>query len=246
MDERQIIKSGQNEKSDGLFALIFFLFTCACIVFSVLCLAGTSVLFFARNYVLYSFIAGALLCAIGGVCMWFTYTGKEAWKRMGITFYVLLLFCLILLFIFQRTGFFAVIKNADSLREYLEKTGVWMPILYILLQYLQVTILPIPSVVSTVAGVALFGPFWTMIYSLVGIILGSFTAYFIGKKLGNKAVAWMIGEETLLKWQKKMKGKDNLLLTIMFVFPLFPDDVLCFVGYAYVCSCGQNIRFVRF
>ena len=83
---------------------------------------------------------------------------------------------------------------------------------------------------STVAGVALFGPFQTMIYSLIGVLLGSFTGFFIGRKLGNKAVAWMIGEETMHKWQKKIKGKDYLLLTLMFLLPVFPDDVLCFVA----------------
>ena len=105
-----------------------------------------------------------------------------------------------------------------------------MPILYIVLQYLQVILLPIPTVVSTVAGLALFGPFKTIIFSLIGIILGSITAFFIGRKLGYKAVAWIVGKETLDKWQKKLKGKDNLILTIMFMLPLFPDDVLCFIA----------------
>jgi uncharacterized membrane protein YdjX (TVP38/TMEM64 family) len=61
-------------------------------------------------------------------------------------------------------------------------------------------------------------------------LLGSITAFFIGRKLGNKAVVWLVGKETLEKWQKKLKGKDNLFLTIMFVLPLFPDDVLCFIA----------------
>ena len=219
-----------DKRKDWLFLLVFFLFTIASIVFSVLCLAGTGIAFLYKHYVLFSVFAALLLCVICGVCVWFTLTGKESWKKAGVSLYIFILFCLILLFILQRTGFFLIISDSDSLQNYLETTGVWMPILYIVLQYLQVTILPIPSVVSTVAGVALFGPLRTMLYSLFGIILGSFTAYFIGKKLGYKAVVWMIGEETLSKWQQKMKGKDNLFLTIMFIFPLFPDDVLCFVA----------------
>ena len=64
----------------------------------------------------------------------------------------------------------------------------------------------------------------------MGILLGSITAFFIGRKLGSRAVSWMIGKETLIKWQRKLKGKDNLFLTIMFVLPLFPDDILCFLA----------------
>ena len=40
----------------------------------------------------------------------------------------------------------------------------------------------------------------------------------------------MVGEETLEKWQNKLKGKDNLFLTVAFVLPFFPDDVLCFLA----------------
>ena len=105
-----------------------------------------------------------------------------------------------------------------------------MSILYVLLQYFQVILLPIPSVVSTVAGLALFGPLKTIFLSLIGIVAGSIAAFFIGRKLGYKAVAWIVGKETLDKWQKKLKGKDNLLLTVMFMLPMFPDDVLCFIA----------------
>ena len=101
-----------------------------------------------------------------------------------------------------------------------------MPTLWVM----QVVVLPIPSVVSTAAGVALFGPFYTTLYSLIGILLGSLTAFIIGRKLGHKAVVWMVGEESLQKWQKKLKGKDNFILTLMFLLPLFPDDILCFIA----------------
>ena len=131
-----------------------------------------------------------------------------------------------------------MIRDAESLQKYLENAGAWMPLLYILLQYLQVVVLPIPGIVSTVAGVALFGSFWAMIYCLIGIVLGSLTAFLIGRKLGNKAVSWMVGEETLKKWQKKLKGKDNLFLTLMFLLPLFPDDVLCFIAGLSTMSFG--------
>ena len=171
-----------------------------------------------------------MLCGLCGVCVWLTVTGKDSFVKSFLSVYILLLFCLALIYIFQKTGFFEVVGSAESLQAYLEKAGVWMPIVYILLQFLQVVVLPIPSIVSTVAGIALFGPFKTMLFSLIGIIPASILAFFIGRKLGKKAVSWMIGEETLKKWQIKLKGKDNLLLTSMFLLPVFPDDVLCFIA----------------
>jgi len=217
-------------KNQIFFLCVFFLFSVVCIVFSILCISKISHAFFVKYNVLLSIATAGLLLALCGFCVWCTLRGKETLTKTLFSGYILLTFCLVLAFILQKTGFFSVIKSAESLQKYLEDAGVWMPIFYIILQYLQVIILPIPSIVSTAAGVGLFGPFYTLIYSLIGIILGSITAFFVGRKLGHKTVAWIVGEDVLNKWQNKLKGKDNLFLTLMFVLPMFPDDVLCFLA----------------
>ena len=221
----------QRENSGFLPLLITFLtMAIACVVFAILCVYGAKIAFIASNPLLFSLLASGLLTALFLLSVWFVVREKEVWYKSALSAFILILFALIVLFILQKTGFFNVIENQNSLQEYLASKGVWMPFVYTVLQYLQVVILPIPSIVSTLAGVALFGPFQTMLYSLIGVLLGSFTAFFIGRKLGNKAVSWMIGKDTLNKWQKKIKGKDYLLLTLMFILPVFPDDVLCFVA----------------
>jgi uncharacterized membrane protein YdjX (TVP38/TMEM64 family) len=162
--------------------------------------------------------------------VWASIRDKEKIVKVGLGIYILLATCFVLVYLLQITGFFAVFNDAERLQAYLESAGAWMPIAYIALQFLQVIILPIPGIVSTAVGVAIFGAFWTAAYSVLGIVLGSFAAFYIGRKWGNKAVAWLVGEETLVKWRKKLKGKDNLLLSLMFILPLFPDDILCFIA----------------
>ncbi len=158
------------------------------------------------------------------------YFGKEWLYKSAITAYVLLLFVFTVLYILLKTGFLDIVRDEATLEAYLENAGSWMGVLFVALQYLQVVILPIPSFVTVAAGTALFGPLRCAIFSLVGILLGSFTAFLIGRYVGYKAVAWMIGKDTLDKWLKKVKGKDKLLLSAMFLLPVFPDDVLCFVA----------------
>ena len=204
--------------------------SCACIVFGVLCIYHTSIEFFARYALLFSFLIGGVFILICVLASIFSLKGKETATKTTLSLLVFLLFCLIVLFVLQSTGFFLVVQDETSLQNYLEKAGIWMPVAYVVLQYLQVVILPIPSVVSTLAGVALFGALKTVIFSFIGIWLGSVTAFFVGRKLGYKAVAWIVGKETLTKWRKKLKGKDNFVLTIMFFLPVFPDDLLCFVS----------------
>ena len=220
----------QEKNNNWIWMLVFFALTAASIVFSILCLSNSYVVFIQNHRTWMMALAIILLCLCCGVAIWSVIAGKETLSKTFISVYVFLLFCLLLIFIFQKTGFFKLVNSSEGLQQYLEKAGVWMPILYIVLQYLQVILLPIPTVVSTVAGLALFGPFETMIYSFIGIVFGSVTAFFIGRKLGYKAVVWIVGKETIDKWQKKLKGKDNLVLTLMFLLPLFPDDVLCFIA----------------
>ena len=217
------------EKKDVLFCSVFFLFALGCVVFGVLLLAewnGKGV----SNFPLWAALFTVLICFGYVFSVIFARNGLETPAKTMLSVYIFLLFCLILVYVLQKTGFFSVLRDENLLREYLQKAGVWMPLLYILLQFLQVVILPIPSIVSTIAGIALFGATRTLIYSFIGIVIGSFTAFWVGRKLGNKAVSWMVGEDTLKKWQKKLKGKDNLFLSLMFLLPLFPDDILCFIA----------------
>lgn len=127
-------------------------------------------------------------------------------------------------------GIIDELTSIDALRDYIDGFGGTAVFIYIIIQFLQVVILPIPGSVSVAVGVALFGPFKSAVYSLIGILAGSLAAFFIGRVLGYKAVCWIVGKEDLDKWLKKVRGKDYLLLTVMFLLPLFPDDVLCFIA----------------
>ncbi len=218
------------QKSTAIFLLVFFLLSIAAILLGIACLGEARTGFVSTHFQPLSIGVCAAVAILCGVSVWSVLAAREVLSKSLLSVYVLLIFSLLICLILQKTGFFEVIQSAESLEEYLKKTGIWMPVLYVFLQFLQVIVLPIPSVVSTVAGVALFGAFRAMIYSLIGILIGSFLAFFIGRKLGNSAVAWLVGEDALKKWQRKLKGKDNLILSLMFLLPVFPDDVLCMIA----------------
>lgn len=154
----------------------------------------------------------------------------EAVHKLIFTILALVAVSLIGLYIMQCTGFYEVINSKDKLQAWISSKGAWPPVIFTLLQFLQVCVLPIPSTVTVWAGVTMFGPYWCMLYSFIGILLGSIAAFYIGRFLGYKVVVWIVGKEELDKWMKKLKGKDTVLITAMFLLPLFPDDVLCFVA----------------
>ncbi len=226
--ERKMQRDGQ--KGSLPFLLVFFVLSIVCAVLGVLCLSQIQVGWARRNYLLLCVLYGALICLSFILFTIFILRGKKTATRLFLGGVILLTTCLLIIYILQKTGFFAVVNSADNLREYLQSAGLWMPAFYTLLQFLQVIVLPIPGIVSTAVGVNLFGAFKTLLLSFFGIFLGSVVAFFIGRKWGYKAVAWMVGEETLTNWQTKLKGKDYTLLTLMFLLPLFPDDILCFLA----------------
>ena len=220
----------KTEKEKLWLTVAFLLFSIIGIVFGVLCLKNANISFIKKYTALFSVLVGVFIVILFCCSIWFVFSKKETLTKSTLTIYILMVFVLIVLFVLQKTNFFEVVKDAEHLEQWLQKAGVWMPLAYIVLQYLQVVILPIPSFVSTAAGVALFGTLPAILFSLIGILLGSFTAFYIGRKLGSKAVAWLIGRETMITWQQKIKGKDNFFLTVMFLLPFFPDDVLCFIA----------------
>ena len=77
---------------------------------------------------------------------------KEFLYKACIIAYVMLVFASVVLYILLRTGFMEIAGDEELLKEYLERTGVWMSVLFVLLQFLQVVILPIPSTVTVVVG----------------------------------------------------------------------------------------------
>lgn len=117
--------------------------------------------------------------------------------------------------------------SAEKIQAFLAKYGAYAGIIYILIQFLQVTIIPIPAAITTVAGVALFGFWQTFLYSIIGIMCGSMFAFFLGRRFGVKLIIWLCGQSVYEKYTKLTKGKDKIVLTMMFLFPFFPDDLLC-------------------
>lgn len=119
----------------------------------------------------------------------------------------------------------------EQIQEYIKGTGVIAPIIFILITFAQVTLVPIPGAVTILAGVYLFGFFQSFIYSYVGMMLGSVVSFAIGRAVGRPYVNWVSGsKEKTDEWIKKLKGRETVFLFFAFLLPFFPDDILCAVA----------------
>ena len=73
--------------------------------------------------------------------------------------------------------------------------------IFIALAFLQVTFVPISSSIVTMAGVILFGPAEGFLFSLIGQVLGSVVAFYLGRIFGEKFVIWIVGKDNFQKYR---------------------------------------------
>ncbi len=148
----------------------------------------------------------------------------------------------------QRSGFLSRFDTTEELLDFIRNNSGSIPeIVFVIIQFAQVTLIPIPSTITTVCAALLFGTetitFWgwlkPTLLACAGSILGSMLAFWLGRVFGMRIINWILGKEAVEKYQKIVKGKDKLLLFFMFLFPFFPDDTLCiFAGLTNMSYLG--------
>lgn len=130
-------------------------------------------------------------------------------------------------FIAERLNIIDKINSFNSLKEIILKSGNFGRLVFLIINILQVVLLPIPGVVSIAVGTILYGPWQTLFLSTSGIVIGSIMAFLIGRKFGFPLACWIFSKELIIKYQKILSNKTGILLFLMFVLPFFPDDMLC-------------------
>lgn len=156
-------------------------------------------------------------------------TKKRKIIRSVVVAVIIVAIVVLAYYILVWTGAWEYINSVDKIRELILSLGFWGRFAFVMLQFLQVTFLPIPSTISTLAGVLIYGPLQTALLSLAGIMLGSVLAFWLGRQFGRKLVAFMVGEETCKKWTDFLTNA-KYSFVVMMVLPIFPDDVLCLVA----------------
>lgn len=175
----------------------------------------------------------ALFCAIPAIIALFClgiFLKKDKIYKVSLLLVYFGSVILIAMNLVIRTGLFDNIDSVDELVSVINSFGLAGKAIFILIQFLQVTFIPIPSTIVTAAGAALYPAWEAIMLCCIGLWIGSIFAFFLGRTFGVKLVKWCIGEDMLLKYNSFVKGKDKAMLIYMFIFPVFPDDMLCLIA----------------
>lgn len=123
-----------------------------------------------------------------------------------------------------------IFKSINNFRHFIVGTGSKGILIYILIQAVQVVILPVPATIIALAGAIIYGPFWGSVYCSLGVLIGSFVAFWLGRSLGFKLVVWVAGKENAIKYANLINNNGKIFLGLAFLLPFFPDDILCYIA----------------
>jgi uncharacterized membrane protein YdjX (TVP38/TMEM64 family) len=159
-------------------------------------------------------------------------TIQSKWIWFWVIFAVL-----IFVFIYQYNSqlWIKVVKLYDifhdrhELKGFIRSFGPYSPLAFILLQVLQVVVAPIPGGAVEFLGGYLFGVKAGFIYSMIGLLIGSWFAFSLARIFEKWAVEKFVSEQTLKKFDYLIGHEGLILSLLLFLIPGFPKDALCYI-----------------
>jgi len=157
-------------------------------------------------------------------------------KLLKISLSIFVLVCISAIFYILLHAF--GLDNIEFIRGLVNKAGVLGWLMFVLLFVLVsvfTSFFPLNSALMVALGNVLFNDFTllgmikTSGICLFGVLLSSYILFLIGR-LGGISIGYkLFGKEDIEKARELVDTKSKVYLPLMFAFPIFPDDALCFV-----------------
>ena len=129
-----------------------------------------------------------------------------------------------------RSGFFQAVCSLDTLRAYIDRFAPYSYLAFFLVQFLAVVLAPIPSNLVAAAGGVLFGTWPAFLLTFSAVVSGSFLTFWLARLLGRDFADRFVSRKLSEKYQSVLRAKTSVFLALAFLFPFFPDDILCILA----------------
>jgi len=124
---------------------------------------------------------------------------------------------------------FHLFTDKDRLLNLIEEHQTYAVFIFIGLQVIQVLVAILPGEVTGFVGGIFFGPLWGIIFSTIGLTLGSWMAFNLAHLVGRPLIDIIVRQETIKRFDYVMKHKGLFLAFLLFLIPGFPKDILCYL-----------------
>lgn len=149
-------------------------------------------------------------------------------KKVKLIWHILIVIPLVLLllgYLFPPSFF----SSQERIRGYILSFGYLAPLIFILIQILQVVLTPISHYAVGIIGGFVFGLWYGFMFNYIGRAIGHLVAFYLGRRFGRRLVGKVVKKETMQKYDK-LFDKGKLVLFLMYFLPLFPDDELSYLA----------------
>ena len=117
----------------------------------------------------------------------------------------------------------------DYWRNAIAVAGFWGPLLFILIQALQVIVTPISHYTIGAIGGFLYGPWIGGLLNWIGRIIGHIVAFFLARTIGRSIATRFVAPQTIEKYDRYVSDK-SLVLFLFYFLPFFPDDEISYLA----------------
>lgn len=128
------------------------------------------------------------------------------------------------------TGFFQSATSLEGVRAYIAQFAPYSYLCFFLVQILSVIFAPIPSNVVAAAGGLLFGTLPAFLVTFSAVVSGSLLTFSLARALGRDFAGRLVSRRLSDKYQDVLRAKAPVFLVLAFLFPFFPDDMLCILA----------------
>jgi uncharacterized membrane protein YdjX (TVP38/TMEM64 family) len=146
------------------------------------------------------------------------------------------LFCLLALVIWLVATDAAIVKSVVRLyqdKRYLKETvrswGWMAPVVFIAIQALQVIISPIPGEMTGPVGGALFGTGWAVVYSTIGLTVGTLFCFWVGRLWGEPLIRPWLSEHHWNRMNFILEAEGAIICFVLYLIPGFPKDIISYL-----------------
>ncbi len=128
------------------------------------------------------------------------------------------------------TGFFEAAGSPEQMGAYIARCAPWSHLAYFGVQLVSVIVAPIPSNITAAAGAYLFGLWPSFLLTWGAVAAGSALVFALARALGQGFASRFVSEKLSEKYLDLIRRKRDVFLALAFLFPFFPDDLLCILA----------------
>lgn len=120
-------------------------------------------------------------------------------------------------------------RDKAFLKATVASWGSSAPLIFIAIQALQVILSPIPGEISGPVGGALFGTTLGVVYSTLGLTIGTLTCFGLGRLYGEPFVRPWLSEWSWRQMKFIVEAEGAILCFVLYLIPGFPKDIVSYL-----------------